>query len=457
MLSRRNFLLAGASALAATRPNIIFIFIDDLGFGDFGVTGNRDVPTPNIDRLAREGTLFSQFYVASPICSPSRVAVTTGQYPARHRIYSYLASRESNRALQMADWLDPQAPCVARAFQQAGYATGHFGKWHMGGGRDVGDAPLPQAYGFDESVTSFEGLGDRLLIEGDGLSKQSAALGRGKIEWLPKHKLTECYIDKALGFVDRAQGKPFYLHLWPCDVHDAHQPRKDLLAKYEKFSTNPNQQRFYAVLDEFDRQIGRLLTALEERGWAQNTLVALTGDNGPTAWPRYYKEGHDPAGSTAGLRGRKWSLYEGGIRLPLLVRWPGRVPTGRVDQRTVITSVDLFPTFCSLAGVRAPRTAFDGEDMSRAVLGRPHQRKRPVYWEYGRDASYLKPGLAADQSPNLALRNGHWKLLLNSDGTGAELYDFRTSDKERDNVAAAHPTEVKRLSAQLLAWRRSLP
>jgi len=147
----------GAASGRERHPNIVFIFIDDMGYGDLSCTGNRDVQTTNLDKLAAEGIRLTQFYVNSPICSPSRVACTTGQYPARHLINSYLNSRETNRRRGMADDLDPQAPCLARAFQQAGYATAHFGKWHMGGGRDVGAAPLPQAYGFDESLVSFEG------------------------------------------------------------------------------------------------------------------------------------------------------------------------------------------------------------------------------------------------------------------------------------------------------------
>ena len=368
-MQRREFL--GSALLAAVpaqrQPNILFILVDDLGYGDLGVTGNRDVPTPHMDSLAHDGLLLTQFYVASPICSPSRVAITTGQFPARHLIHSYLNDRKSNRAVGMRDWLDPLVPCVARTFQQAGYATGHFGKWHMGGGRDVGDAPLPQAYGFDESVTSFEGLGDRILIEGDGLSKQSAALGRGKIEWAPKHKLTEMYIDRTIDFIHRNREKTFYIHLWPCDVHDGHIPRPDLMAKYARFSANPYQQRFYAVLDEFDRQIGRLLKALDAEGVAGNTIVALTGDNGPTAWPRYYNEGFEPPGSTAGLRGRKWSLYEGGIREPLLVRWKNVIPAGKVDKQSIVGGADLFPTFCALAGVKPPTQWLSGQVLS----GRP--------------------------------------------------------------------------------------
>jgi arylsulfatase A-like enzyme len=459
-MTRREFLAASIAAPAARPgpPNVVQIFVDDLGYGDLGVTGNRDVPTPHIDSLARDGIRFTQFYVGAPICSPSRVAVLTGQFPSRHLIHSYLSDRKSNRALGMRDWLDPAAPSIARAFQQAGYATGHFGKWHLGGGRDVGDAPLPSAYGFDAALTSFEGLGDRLLIDGDGLSKQSAALGNGRIEWAPKHRLTEIYLDRALEFIRRSAGKPFYVHLWPCDVHDSHLPRPDLLARFERFAANPYQQRFYAVLDEFDRQMGRLLAALEQSGQAENTIVIFTGDNGPTAWPRYYQEGHAPPGSTGGLRGRKWSLYEGGIRQPLLVRWPAGLPRGRVDETTITGAVDIFPTLCSLCGVRRPAGAgFDGEDMSAAWRGRPRRRRRPLLWEYDRGGNYPRPGLAEDRSPNLAIRDGRWKLLLNSDGSRQELYDFSRSAAERENVAAGHPTVARRLARQALTWRNSLP
>jgi len=461
MVTRRGFLsatlAAGAPAPTAGRPNVLFIFADDLGFGDWGVTGNRDVPTPHVDRLARQGTIFTQFYAASPVCSPSRVGVTTGQYPARHLINTYLASRKSNREQGMRDWLDPQAPSVARTFQAAGYATGHFGKWHMGGGRDVGDAPLPQEYGFDESYTSFEGLGDRALIEGDSLSQQNAKLGRGRVDWAPKHKLTEMYVDRTIGFIRRNREKPFYIHLWPCDVHDAHEPRPELLVKYAKFSSNPYVQKFYAVLDEFDRQLGRLLEELDLLRVSGNTIVALTGDNGPTAWPRYYKEGFDPPGSQASFRGRKWSLYEGGIRLPLIVRWPGNVPAGRRDTTTIVGAVDLHPTFAALARVSTTGIAFDGEDMSAALKGQSRKRKRPLNWEYGRTASYLRPGKARDQSPNLAVRDGRWKFLMNDDGSRRELYDFDAAQDEESNLAAQHPKVANRLAAGLQTWRRSWP
>ena len=342
MITRRQFF---QTTLAVNRPpNIVLILADDLGYGDLGCYGG-EIPTPNIDRLAATGIRFTQAYVAAPICSPSRVGITTGQFPARHLIFSYLNNRQSQRTLGMSDYLAPQVPTIARALKNRGYATGHFGKWHMGGGRDVDDAPLPQAYGFDESYTSFEGLGDRVLPPGN-LSGQSEKLGQGKITRAPKSELTKLFVDRAIGFAERNRDKPFYLQLWPDDVHDPFAPTPDQLAKFAKFSGNKYRQQFFAVLDEMDRQIGRLIDAVQ----GENTIFVFLGDNGPTAWPRYYNEKLDPPGGTGGLRGRKWSLYEGGIRTPFIVNWKGHTPAGRVNKHTVIAAVDLFPTFCKLAG-----------------------------------------------------------------------------------------------------------
>lgn len=431
------------------------ILADDMGYGDPGCYGG-EVATPNLDRIAREGIRFEQGYVAAPICSPSRVGITTGQCPSRHLIFSYLDSRQRQRELGMRDYLHPKAPSLARAFRSAGYATGHFGKWHMGGGRDVDDAPLPEAYGFDESLTSFEGLGDRVLPPGK-LSEASERLGHGRISHAPKNRLTEIFVDRALGFIERNSGKPFFLNLWPDDVHDPFEPRADLMPKFARYAENKYRQQFAAVLDEFDRQIGRFLDGLDRLGVANETIVLFLGDNGPTAWPRYYKEGLEPPGSTAGLRGRKWSLYEGGIREPTMVRWPGHVPAGRVDRETVVSSLDLFPTLCGMAAVAAPTVSFDGEDMSAAFLGQPAQRRKSLFWEYGRDPSYPYPGKAWDKSPNLAMRSGRWKLLTNDDGSRTELYDLGRSAVENRDVAPTEADVVARMKRELLAWRRSLP
>jgi arylsulfatase A-like enzyme len=453
-LKRRAFLQTGLAFAVPPPPklNIIQILIDDMGYADLGCYGGP-IPTPNIDRIAAEGIRFTQAYVASPICSPSRVGITTGQCPSRHRVYSYFDTRKRHRELGMPDYLDAAAPSVARTFQKAGYATGHFGKWHMGGGRDVGDAPLPTEYGFDESLTSFEGLGDRVLPPGR-LSELNEKLGRGKTSHAPQAELTRIYVDRTLEFMkkSRAAAKPYYIHLWLNDVHDPFAPKPDLMQKYERYSSNRYLQEYFATIDEMDRQIGRVLDAIDG-----NTLVVLLSDNGPTAWPRYYKESLEPPGSTAGMRGRKWSLYEGGIRVPMMARLPGRIPKGRVDQQTVISSLDLFPSCCKLAGVALPAVAFDGEDMSRALLGRAGARTKDLFWDYGRDATYLRPGLQKDASPNLAIRSGQWKLLMNADRSGLELYDLSRSSKEDADVSSRYPDIAGRLSERLLAWRKSLP
>jgi arylsulfatase A-like enzyme len=454
-LNRRLFLQAagaGIAGAAAAKPNVIQILIDDMGYADSKCYGGP-IPTPNIDRLAAEGIRFTRAYVASPICSPSRVGITTGQCPSRHRIHSFLDTRKRHRELGMRDYLDPKAPSAARTFQQAGYATAHVGKWHMGGGRDVGDAPLPTEYGFDESLTSFEGLGDRVLPPGR-LSEMNEKLGRGKITHAPQSELTQIYVDRTLDVIKRSReaNKPFYIHLWLNDVHDPFAPKPELMKKYERYSENKYLQQYFATIDEMDRQIGRLLNSID-----RNTLVLLLSDNGPTAWPRYYKEGFDPPGSTAGLRGRKWSLYEGGIRVPLIARMPGRIPAGRVDDSTVVSALDLYPTCCSLAGIKRPDVDFDGEDMAETFMGRPRLRKKDLFWEYGRDASYIRPGLERDRSPNLAIRSGNWKLLMNDDRSRIELYDLNRSDKEETNVAVEHKNIARDLSTRLMAWRKSLP
>lgn len=437
-------------------PNIVLILADDLGFGDLGCFGG-EIPTPHLDRLAATGIRFTSAYTAAPICSPSRAGILTGQYPARHGIFSYIDSRAHNWDLGMRNWLDPQAPTLARTLRSAGYATGHFGKWHLGGGRDIGDAPLPTEYGFDESYTSFEGLGDRVLPPGR-LSDLSAMLRRGEITRAPKSELTQHFVDRAMRFVERSRERPFYLQLWPDDVHDPFAPTRAQLSKFSRYSSNPYQQQYFAVLDEMDRQIGRLITRIEELGLRENTIFVFLSDNGPTAWPRYYQEQLDPPGSTAGLRGRKWSLYEGGIRTPLIVSWKGRIPEGKTDGETVCGAVDFLPTLCRMANAPLPAASFDGEDLSRAFLGKPKQRKKDLFWEYGRKASgFPYPGKEEDRSPNLAIRSGRWKLLQNADGSRMELYDFARSGSELNNVAASEPAIARRLSDRLLTWRRSLP
>ncbi|MFU7557419.1 sulfatase [Roseiconus sp. JC912] len=450
-----TFLLFGISACvgkaeASSPPNIVVIFIDDMGFADPSCFGNPQMKTPNIDRLAQEGTKFTNFYVNSPICSASRVALTTGMYPQRYRIHSFLAARAANRRRLMPDWLDPNVTTLAKLLQQKGYATAHFGKWHMGGGRDVDDAPLPQAYGFDESLVSFEGLGDRILWTKTGNQRLSWKHGRGQILDLPKHKTTETYVDHAIDFIEQHHDSPFYVRVFPNDVHDTHMPSDEQRAKWVNKSANPPDVEFFAVLDEMDRQIGRLLDTIDRLELQHETLVLFTSDNGPTDWPRYYEAGHQPPGFTGPLFGRKWSLYEGGIRMPFIARWNGHIQAGRTDDSTTMAAIDLLPTVASIVDVQSD-VQFDGIDMSKAFFGEPIQRESPIFWEYGVHGSIL-PGNEKHVSPDLAMRDGPWKLLMNVDGSEGKLFNLKADMGETTNVIDQHPDVAAEMRQKLNDW-----
>ena len=248
--------ISPAVAQSSDKPNVIIIFIDDMGYGDLSCYGNKQVNTTNIDALAKRGTRFTQFYANSPVCSPSRVAMLTGQYPARHRFYTYLAERKKNQENKMPDFLPAAVPTLAKMMHANGYATAHIGKWHLGGGRDVGDAPLPTEYGFDKSYTSFEGLGDRTLHLTDNLNKQSLALGRGNITEAPQNQQTRIYVDSTISFILANPGKPFFINFFPNEVHDPYNPIDGTEKEFESVTSNVDQQKFLATLKEMDKQIG---------------------------------------------------------------------------------------------------------------------------------------------------------------------------------------------------------
>jgi uncharacterized sulfatase len=448
-------LLASALLLGAaepTKPNIVFVLIDDMGWGDFSCFGNQEVKTPNIDRLAAEGLRFEQFYVNSPICSPSRCAFVTGQYPQRWRINSFLESRAANEAKGNAQWLEPRAPSLARTLQAGGYATGHFGKWHLGGQRDVVDAPAITAYGYDASLTNFEGMGPKLLPltrkPGDKEPKKIWAdaerLG-GPVTWMNRTEITSGYVDAALKFIDTAAAKqqPFYVDLWPDDVHSPYFP------PLEKWS--PEKHRIYlAVLEEMDRQLGRLFDRIRgDTALRANTVFVICSDNGP----------EPGAGSAGPFRGKKSQLFEGGLRSSLVVWAPGlmeKSKLGALDANSVFAAMDLFPTLARLAGTKAPE-GLDGADLTGTLLGRtPASHPGPIFWRRPPERKVWLPALAVPQ-PDLAVRDGDWKLLCDYDGSKPLLYDLAKDQAETTDLAAKEPSVVVRLTAAVLAWHRSMP
>jgi arylsulfatase A-like enzyme len=374
----------------------------------------------------------------------------TGQYPARHQFFTYLDSRQKNRENNMPDYLPANVPTLAKMLKHNGYATAHFGKWHLGGGRDVGDAPLPTDYGFDRSFTSFEGLGDRTLHLDDGLNKASAELGRGKIVEAKQHEQTRIYVDSALAFVTNTGKEPFFMHLFPNDVHDPYNPKEGSDKEFEKVTANKHQQKFLATLKELDNEIGRFVNELKRLQKLDNTLILFTSDNGPTDWPYYYKDGGQPPCSAGDLHGRKWSLYEGGIRVPFIAFWPTRIPAGKVNATSVMTVVDIIPTICAITDTKMPSGyRSDGYDRSKVLLGATTASTNDMYWYY---PNTPKPGKKENISPVLAIRSGDWKLLMERNGSNQQLYNIRKDHRETNNLVMEENRRAKVLSKKLDNW-----
>lgn len=440
-MQRRRFLSlvggAGLGAQTTRKPNIVFVLADDMGWGDLSCYGNRNLKTPGIDRLAHEGTLFTQFYVCGSVCSPSRTAFTTGHYPARHRVHGHFATEELNTNRGMPHFLDPSVPTLARQLKKAGYITAHYGKWHLG---HNGNAPMPDAYGFYEhkSVTSME---TRWQEQGPGFRARSSAQ----------------FVDWGIEFAEKNRDRPFYMQLWMLLPHATLDPTPEQLKPFEGqgpgFGTKHlgANQIYNASVHDLDTQVGRLLKKLDELGLAENTIVVYSSDNGPEDI-HIRNASHAAYGSPGPFRGRKRSLYEGGVRVPFLVRWPARVPRGKVNDKTVVAAVDFLPTLLEIAGV-APEGAVDGESMADVFAGKARARVKPVHWEW----RFNIAGYYANKSPTLSIREGDWKLLFNPDQSRVELYDIPRDPYENTNLAAANPSVVKRMMARALAWQKTLP
>lgn len=445
-----------ALANTGSRPNIVFIFIDDIGWGDLScygspVTNKLGQPiTPHMDALAAQGIRFTQGYVCAPICSPSRTGVLTGMEPQRFAIHSFLSDKASNAARNMVDWVQPHTVTAPRLFQQAGYRTGQFGKWHMGNGRDVNDAPPPSEYGFDQSLVAFEGNGDRLLYWNNngtkyGLAQQNEDATVGSFEYVYWYEAAPRHTDAALAFITNAvqAGKPFYIHVPYNDTHSPYNVPPGQENDFDHITTDNDAKLFLGELHNLDKQIGRLTHGIDALGVGTNTLIVVVGDNGAP---------NDALNTllrrNGGLRGAKGNLYEGGVREPFIVRWTGTVPAGVVNSNTVISTLDLLPTYCALAGIALPNAPFAGEDMSDVLRGATRPRARPLLWEYG-----VLSGLSPS-APRLAIRDGQYKFMRNPDGTRRELYILPHDHAEATNLVShsSYAGVVAQLEPKLMAW-----
>ena len=353
-----------AKAAGGRPPNVIVMLADDLGWGDLRCYGHREIKTPHLDRLAAEGSLYTQFYMAAAVCSPSRAALMTGRFPGTYRIlYPISSDKAANDRSGTPDSLDPKIFTLTRRLKNAGYVTGHFGKWHLGG---PADSPSPSAYGVDEyKVSSLAGMPPehRLIPQGAGPNRIVAA--------------NKLIADEAIRFIEAHREQSFYLNLWTPTPHVPVYPTDEEMKPYSDLQPDRQipypgaKQVYYAAVTEMDRQFGRVLDRLDALGLAGNTIVLFSSDNGPENI-HLNQAGVSGVGSPGPFRGHKASIYEGGIRVPFLVRWPGHVPAGRIEDDAVLAAVDLLPTLCRLAGVRAPdplEKELDGEDISDVLLG----------------------------------------------------------------------------------------
>ena len=469
------FLLTAVSTIAiaeSKRPNVIFILTDDQAWADARFAGHPYAKTPNLDRLAREGTWFKQFYVAATVCSPSRCAFMTSNYPARHLIHGHYATREQNEARFMSQYLDPKAPNIARLLRDAGYATAHFGKWHLGMGEG---APPVGEYGFDRvRVVNANGP----ALGGDGTVTTVDKTAPEKSDPYFRAHSTTMIVDEAIKFIRESKDKsqPFYINAWTLMPHAEIKPTPEQLAIYADLEVDAKHSAFgpwlqkylgaakdvqsqmrmhLAAISDLDTQLGRLLDALDEMKLAEDTLIFWSSDNGGEDY-RIGNASNAGTGNTGPLRARKRSMYEGGIRTLGLARWPGKVAAGRVDETSVVGGVDWLPTICKLAGVTvAAEALLDGEDVSDILLGQPRPRTKPLHWEWLFRA--VSSEVDVYQPPMLAIRDGDWKFFMNHDGSKPELYHIPRDISEMTNVADQNPEVVRSLTAKLHDWVKTLP
>jgi hypothetical protein len=464
------FLLAPIAAVAADKPNVIFILADDLGAHDLGCFGSTFYETPNLDRLAKRGTRFTQAYAASPLCSPTRSSILVGQYPARTGITApvchlptvqlekNLAENENGKTRMLVansvTRLKPEYFTLAEAFKTAGYATAHFGKWHLGQNLKPGDRYEPKDQGFDVDfphTPSAPGPGG-----GGGYLAPWKFIKDPTITDEVGVNIEDRMSKEAAKFIAAQKNKPFYLNYWAFSVHSPWNARADYIEHFKSKADPKNPQHnplYAAMVKTLDDGIGRLLQAVDDAGIADNTIIVFYSDNGGYAYPpkKTDPEGYAdiPATSNLPLRSGKASLYEGGTREPFIFTWPGKAKAGATSD-TLFQSVDFYPTLLSFAGL-TPRAGLklDGHDQSKALLGGESPRDRVFcHFPHGnatRDS--VMDGFYA----GTYVRKGDWKLLRfyarNDDGSDdLELYDLKNDLGERRNLAKEKPELVKELN-----------
>ena len=413
-------------AHAAPKPNIILILADDLGWADLGCYGNTFNETPHLDRLARGGMRFTQFY-AGPVCSPTRCNLQSGQDQARFGITQHIPGHQRPFA-KLTDPVVPlQMPLEVETFAESlgkvGYATGYFGKWHLGG---TGFRPAEQGWKVAEEI---KGNTQLPAAKGGAPQRTTAVLAR-----------------KAVEFIEANKGRPFLLQVSHAAVHIPLSTTTELKAKYDRkkpMPGYPSNPEYAGLLEELDQSVGRVVEAVEKAGLAEKTLILFLSDNGGLE----HEQGGRVVTSNQPLRGEKGTLYEGGIRIPAIARWPGKVPEG-VECATPAITIDVHPTFVELAGAVTPQQPRDGVSLA-ALLRNP---SAPLL----RDTLYWHLPHYHHSTPASAMRRGDWKLIEFFEDSSFQLFNLRADPGEKTNLAVSERARAKELQAALAAWRQQV-
>ncbi|HTU90149.1 MAG TPA: sulfatase-like hydrolase/transferase [Gemmataceae bacterium] len=428
---------------APVRPNVIIILADDLGWADLGCYGSKYHKTPNLDRLAAQGMRFTDAYAACPVCSPSRAAILTGKYPARLNLTDWLPGRLDRPDQKLLrPVINQQLPAgettLAAELRKAGYATGHVGKWHLGG-----KGSLPEQHGFDVNIAGDAAGSPRSYF---APYKNNNGVFIPKLEIAPDGEyLTDRLTAEAVKFIENNRKKPFFLYLAHYTVHIPLKAKEELIRKYKPGQPGEQGNPIYAaMIESLDDGVGRILKKLDELKLADHTIVVLTSDNGGLS----VKEGpNTPSTSNAPLRAGKGYLYEGGIREPLIVRWPNVTRPGSTSDAPVC-GIDLFPTILDACGVRSD-VRVDGVSLAPLLRGGELKRDVPLFWHY---PHYSNQG----GKPGAAVRAGDYKLIEFYEDGRLELYDLKKDISEAHNLIMDKPVKAKELSAKLAAWRKDV-
>jgi len=445
MLSRRSFFCTAASAVLSAQPrplNFVFILIDDFGWRDTGYNGSRYYETPNIDALARSGMTFTDGYAAAPVCSPTRAALMTGKWPARLHLTAHLQGHASTpphaklRAPVTRKELPLDEVTIAELLQRKGYATASVGKWHLG---DPGFLPTDQ--GFDVNFAgTWDGSPKSFFYPGwEG--KPAGVTGRDG------EYLTDLLTDRACEWLKQRRSNPFFLYLPHYAVHVPIEAKKELTARFDRKrpAGGQNFAEYAAMVYSVDESVGRVLRTIEEMGAAENTVVFFTADNGGVSSREWRQR---QITSNAPLRLGKGHLYEGGIRVPTVVRWPGVTKPGAVSREPVYTC-DYYPTIAEMAGVLPDANHKpDGVSITQALRGQG-LAERNLFWHY----PHYSPQLGR---PASAMRRGAWKVIEHLESGNAELYHLGRDLEERNDLARSDRKRFEAMRGELHAWRKNV-